>query len=216
MKILIYGSGNYCDLYLSNVKNQDDIILGIVDGNSEKWGIKKHSYVIYSPDFISEIPYEKLIIAVANYESVIDEILKRKVKKENVFIYDGEKNILFSLSDVYETYLEKKIYRRTAASQIKKGLLMESYKENEYCEFERIVIVGEEEDYSVINEFFSEVDQNKKVISFVEKMQIKTDDKVIFCGENYKSDLAQIRPQLFSEQQWIVIPLFDVKNLINL
>lgn len=216
MKILIYGSGDYCDLYLANKKKQKDIILGIVDGNSEKWGLKKHTYVIDSPEIIRSIPYEKLIIAVAGYESVIDELLKRKISTENVFVYDGKKNILFSLPDVYEAYLEKKIYRKAAVRQVKTGLLMESYEENEYCGFERIIIVGEEEDYFVINEFFSEVDQYKKIISYDENMLIREDDKIIFCGKNFKSDLAHIRTELFSEQQWVVIPLFDIEKRINL
>lgn len=218
MKILIYGAGKYCNLYLSKLKKNDDTVIGIVDGNSDKWGKDVNGYVINPPDIVEKVQYDKLIIAVGNYESVIGNLLNKKINKRNIFIYDGSNNSLFPLMSIYDKYLESKIYKASAIKQVKTGFLMESFREGEYSEIERIIIIGEKEDYFIINEFFHEINPGKIILfnENINDLQIEKKDKVILCGENYKKDLACIRKKLDSEMQWIVLPLFDVKNLINL
>lgn len=94
MKILIYGAGNYCDLYLSKLKKDKDIILGIVDRNCNKWGLEKDGYRIKPPDIMSQIQYDMLIIAVKDWEPVLDQMLKSEMNISYLFIVGREMNYM--------------------------------------------------------------------------------------------------------------------------
>lgn len=217
-KILLYGAGNYCNLYLSKMRRKDDIVVAVIDGSINKWGEKINSYVIKSPDIITEIQYDKLVITVERYESIVDYLLDKGINKNDIYIYNGNKNILFSLISVYDQYLENKIFKKRAIKQIKMGLLMESFREAEYCGYERVIVVGDKEDYFVVSEFFDEISPNKLIIysENISDLQIEEKDKIIICGGNYKKDLESIRKIIKSDRQWILLPLFDVKNLVYL
>lgn len=216
MDILIYGSGKYCEIFLKNLEKKK-IIKGIVDSDSSKWGLNQGGYIINSPDFIKKIHYDELIIAVQQYESVLDELLKKDIDKNKVYIYNGDKNDIFHLNSVYEKYIENKICKSKIVNQIKIGLLLESFKDGEYCGFERIHIIGDEDDYLIVKKFFSEVDPQKTVVYDNDNnTQIRENDKYIFCGKNYKNILMNLRKNLFTEKQWIILPFFDVANNVRL
>jgi len=216
MKILIYEAGNYCDLYLSKLKKDKDIILGIVDRNCNKWGLEKDGYRIKPPDIMSQIQYDMLIIAVKDWEPVLDQMLKSEMNISYLFIYSGERNELYAFSYLYNKYLEYKRYRRSAVKQIKVGLLTESFNYGEYSGFERIIVIGEKEDYSIVKEYFYEISENKKIINYTENMEINRNDKVILCGKDYKRNLKNIREKIDTDKQWIILPFFDIEATVIL
>lgn len=216
MDIVIYGAGNYCDYYLKNLDSNKYMIKGIIDGDSDKWGLKKNGYTINPPDAVERIQYDGIIITVEKYESVLDELLMRDIDKNKIFIYSTKKNDIFSFNYVYEKYLEEKIYKSNAIKQVKTGLLLESFREGEYFGFERLFICGEEDDYILIKNFFCKIDQKKTVIHYKGNDQIKVSDKIIFCGENYKNDLNNIKNQSIFDKQWIILPFFDVGSRVCL
>lgn len=216
MKVLIYGAGNYCDLYLSNKKSSSDTILGIVDKNCDKWGLMKKEYVINSPDIIFKQQYDALIIAVADWESAVDKLLQKGCSIDNILIYHGERNEIYPFATIYEKYIENKIVKQNIIKQVKTSLLLESLFDGEYCEFDRVIVLGDNNDFCVIEEFFRNLNQNKIIISYQNNMHIYENDKVIFCKETYKKDLIDIRCQLKSERQWIILPFFDISNVVFL
>lgn len=217
-KIILYGAGNYCDIYISSERKKYGEIIGIIDSNPQKWNTLKNGYNIDSPDMLDSCEYEKLILTVSNPDSIIDTLLHKNVSKSKLFIYGAKDRKLLPLSLVYDDYMNRKIFRKNAVRQVKLELLMETFREDEYTNVKRIIVVGSDSDFELVNEFFKMLNLDIVILSDrnPEANSIKETDKYIFSSENYKKDLNRIRDRLISENQWLIIPFFDIENTIIL
>lgn len=217
-KIILYGAGNYCDIYISSEGIKYGEIVGIIDSNPQKWDTLKSGYNIGSPDMLDSCEYEKLILTVSNPDSIIDALLHKNVSKSKLFIYGAKDRKLLPLSLVYDDYMNRKIFRKNAVRQVKLELLMETFREEEYTSVERIIVAGSDSDFELINEFFEMLNLDIVILSdrSPEANSIKETDKYIFCSKDYKMNLEKVRKGLISENQWLIIPLFDVEDTIKI
>ncbi len=217
-KIILYGAGNYCDIYLSSEGIKYGEIIGIIDSNPQKWNTLKNGYSVCAPDIIDSYEYGKLILTVRQPDLIIDMLLHKNVNKSKLFIYNAEDHKLLPLSLIYDDYIKRKIFRKNAVRQVKLELLMETFREEEYANVERVIVIGSNENFELIKEFFEMLNWDITVLSGgnVEINGIRETDKYIFCSENYRGDLKKNREELISENQWLIIPLFDVENTIIL
>lgn len=201
-KIILYGAGNYCDIYISSEGIKYGEIIGIIDSNPQKWNTLKNGYSVCAPDIIDSHEYGKLILTVRQPDLIIDMLLHKNVNK----------------SKIYDDYIKRKIFRKNAVRQVKIELLMETFREEEYTNVERVIVIGSNENFELIKEFFEMLNWDITVLpgGNEEINGIRETDKYVFCSENYRGDLKKIREELISENQWLIIPLFDVENTIIL
>ena len=217
-KIILYGAGNYCDIYISNEGMKYGEIIGIIDSNPQKWNTLKNGYNICSPNMLDSCEYGKLILTVNNSDSIIDALLHKNVSISKLFIYNAKDRKLLPLLLIYDEYINRKIFRKNAVRQVKLELLMETFREEEYTNVERIIVVGSDLDFKLVKEFFETLNLDMAIVAGEnpEASSIKETDKYIFCSKNYKDDLKKIRERLISENQWLIVPFFDVENTISL
>lgn len=68
MSYVIFGAGENALLVLQHLKSENKDILGVLDNDSEKWGLKIEETPVYSPTVLKEKPFKnaKVIISVSN------------------------------------------------------------------------------------------------------------------------------------------------------
>ncbi len=213
MRKYIYGAGFNCEKYLERINDLSEIV-GILDRNQEKWNSKKMGISIVPVETIEEKEFDRIIIAVANYISIADLLMEKGVEIEKISVYNIEKNIVIPLSEIYENDIEKRIYRKRAICQIKRGLLMEAYRNKEFQDTKIVSVFGEEQDFQLIKEFFEETGTRIKV-AYKEMYEQENYMKYILCGSNYKNVLKKIREKQHNNKQWIILPLYDVESSLN-
>lgn len=76
-KIILYGAGNYCDIYISSEGIKYGEIIGIIDSNPQKWNTLKNGYSVCAPDIIDSHEYGKLILTVRQPDLIIDMLLHK-------------------------------------------------------------------------------------------------------------------------------------------
>jgi DNA repair photolyase len=158
-----------------------------------------------SPEILKSQEYDEVIVTVYAYETVIDYLLSQGISREKIFIYDAEEDGIVALVNVMPII-----------KQVKKSMLLESFLEDEYKEFNRVVIVGNDVDYGLVKDFFSVMQPDLKVVCEGEISEIHDNDKYIFAGKDYKEDIKKYRPKFKSEEQWIILPLYVVARDIRL
>lgn len=214
VKTVLYGAGNYCSKFFEFAKSKQQEILCIVDGNPEKWGQSQFRCKILSPEELKSIEFEQLIITMYRYDSVLPNIQKRKIPLNKVFIYDAAKNKVIPVLQIYDSYLQQRSFLKRAEEQIKTSLLMEAFQEKEFEGYTRVIVFGTKENYEFVCSFFEMVMPGIEVVERTENISYLQSDKYIFCEADYRNQLERIRDSLYSEQQWLIVPLFDAKNTI--
>ena len=216
MKIALYGAGNYCEKFLEKQKHNNFEIISLVDGNCEKWRKRKYGYEISSPDKLNSIQYERLIITAYKFDSILLDIQKIGLSLEKIYIYDEKNNIIVPANRMLSLYLEQKVFRKRAENQIKMSLMAEAFNEKEFDGYSRIIVFGGKEEYDFVQEFFGNVLPELCVVQYSEEINLKMEDKCIFCDSDYREQLKKNRNKFYSNRQWVIIPLFDVQDTIVL
>ncbi|MCX4351274.1 MAG: hypothetical protein OSJ60_06515 [Lachnospiraceae bacterium] len=217
-KIILYGAGNYCDKYIFSEGINYGEISGIIDSAPEKWNTLKNGYNICSPDLLDSCEYGKVILTVSNPDAIIDKLLHKNISISKIFIYDAVDRKVLPLSLIYDDYVNRKIFRKNAVRQVKLELLMETFREKEYANIERVVVIGTDSDYELVKEFFETLNLDILVLlgDNSETFDVRETDKYLFSSKDYKNDLKKFREKFLSENQWLIIPLFDVEDTIKI
>ena len=61
MKVLIFGTGHYYEQF-SHFIYENDVVVGLLDNNPQKWGRLIDGVRVYNPDNFMHIQYDKIIL----------------------------------------------------------------------------------------------------------------------------------------------------------
>ncbi len=86
--LYLFGSGTFARRFLSQFAN-DYTIAGIIDNDSEKWGLQFEGFEIYSPEILKglEVGTYKVIICIKNYIAVMRQLQEMGIS--DLGIYDS-------------------------------------------------------------------------------------------------------------------------------
>lgn len=215
MKKYIYGAGFNCEKCIKVLDGVGDIV-GILDQDQKKWNKKKMGIPIVPVETIEETDFDTIIVSVADYTSIVDFLITKGVEIEKISVYNIRKNIVIPLSQIYEDYIEKNIYRKNAIKQIKIGLLMEAYRNREFQNANIVSVFGKEKDFQLIKSFFEETGIKTKLV-YNEVIEQEKELLLIYilCGSDYKYVLREIREKQQKNMKWIILPLYDVDNSLD-
>lgn len=216
VKTILYGAGNYCDHFFDSKQVEEFKIIGIVDSNSDKWGKKRHGYAVMPPDKLIDMEFEQIIITIHRYDLIVTVLQKMGISSDKIYVYEMEKELVTPLVELFESSLAQRLFHCHANIQIKISLLMEALREKEFDGYDRIIVFGKEENYEFVKSFFETTLPGINVIRGVDKFTFSENDKCIICEADYCKQRKIIRNKLYSDRQWIIIPLFDVKNTISI
>lgn len=90
-KIILFGSGNFTEHFLSRFKNQYEVY-AIVDNNQSKWGSRLDEIEILPPQIIGEIPKEetRIIICIKNYIAIVQQLQQMGVTDYCIYDINAE------------------------------------------------------------------------------------------------------------------------------
>lgn len=90
-KIILFGSGNFTEHFLSRFKNQYEVY-AIVDNNQSKWGSRLDGIEILPPQIIGEIPKEetRVIICIKNYIAIVQQLQQMGVTDYCIYDINAE------------------------------------------------------------------------------------------------------------------------------
>lgn len=101
-KVLIYGAGRNCKLFLRFIHDFDFEIVGVLD--TYKRGVTFQGYLVSSPDEIQNFVYDEIFVLAAIYENEIIDMLEKKYKvdrsKIRTISYVNEQHMLGSLNNI--------------------------------------------------------------------------------------------------------------------
>lgn len=222
-KIILYGAGNYCQLLLKGKQLLDYEIVAIIDSNSEKWNSTFEGKQVSNPERIKDVNYEKIIITALAVKSILEKlVIEYDISIDKIWYYDFENNIITqckgSKFDSQFNFGKKEkdlLFNALAVKTIQEDMLFESFLAGEFDGYSEIVVLGNEEDFRVIYEFFKTTKISNNIVMFDEKSQINLKQKYILAGESYKEDLNWlVNEKSVRLEQCIIIPLFDVKKTL--
>lgn len=153
-KLYLFGSGNYTKKFLSQF-GEDYEIAGILDNNSNKWGMQMEGITIGSPAILRNLSPEeyKIIICIKKYIPVLNQL--KELGTRNYGIYDWNleyprKTKIPILTDDKEDKIQKKYHTGYIAGVFDLfhiGHLNMFKRAKEQCDY---LIVGVVTDESVI------------------------------------------------------------------
>ena len=166
-KLFIFGSGKFADDFIEQFGKIYEIS-GIVDNNSEKWGMSKNGIKIFSPNELKKLEEPiKVFICIKFFEDVLQQLKEMGIR--DISIYNPTLEYELPLKQVYkkEEYIPKKYHVGYVAGVFDLfhiGHLNMFKRAKEQCDY---LIVGVVSDEQVI--------KNKKTspyIPFEERLEI--------------------------------------------
>ena len=178
-KAVIYGAGNWCRYLLKQSLLKEYEIVRIVDSDERKWNAHIEDFVIENPDTLTNTAYDKIIIGAKAFQGIAETLVGEfQVPQDKILYVDFDKNRIHQLKDSgicfrqeTDSIVEKRLFRKLACEIIQESMLFECMQNGEFqdCEgrpYHDIIVVGEEEQFKVIENFFSCIQGNFSVELF--------------------------------------------------
>lgn len=108
-KVLIFGTGAFVDNIIESIKEKYEIV-GFIDNASEKQGKvwNDTSYLVYQPTVVSELTYDKVVIASINYASeMFSQLLHLCVKEHDIIVDYVSYDINVYIDDLMAMQVDK-------------------------------------------------------------------------------------------------------------
>lgn len=87
MRIVIFGTGMYCDRRLDNI-NKNVEIVAFVDNNDVLWGEKKNGIPISSPGSIKDMQYDVVVLMSLSSDEMKKQLLNIGVERKKIKYYE--------------------------------------------------------------------------------------------------------------------------------
>lgn len=223
-KIVLYGAGNYCQKLLKDRRLKEYEIIGVLDGDSGKWNKNFEGFIVKRPEDLKGLCYDKLVITAKAYQGIAGKLVTEfGIPQEKILCVDFDNNRIEELNNKgmafaagQEAVVERELFRRMACQTIEEGLLLECLMEGEFEEYTDVVVVGEEQDFGVVQNFFSAIRERVFKVRMENPAEaVKSSEKYILTSASYKKDLVRLQKQRgCSAEQCVVVPLFDVANTV--
>lgn len=227
-KIVIYGAGNWCRSLLKQMMLKEYEIVRIVDGDERKWNTHIEDFVIEKPEVLVDTAYDKIIIGAKAYQGIAETLVGEfQISQDKILYVDFDKNRIHQLRDSgirfrreSDSIMEKRLFRKRACEVIQESMLFECMQNGEFqdCEgrpYRDIIVVGEEEQFRAVKNFFSCIQGNVSVMQ--NKQQdyfISNTAKYILAAESCKTDLKELTDRGANVGQCVIVPLFDVSATV--
>lgn len=217
--VLLYGAGRQCEILLNNENIICGNIIGIIDGNEEKKGSYIGKYQIDISSNIGNYEFDEIIITTNQAQSIIEYLSKNyeNVYNHKIRLFDAI-NIKINKAEEFIKYVcEKSEERKTIVEYIKKIMVQEAIDTGEFEEYTTVLVCGLLEDKYIVNKVFEENNLNIQVNLYdSETICIKEDSKIVICCEKYREESKEVCKRISNLRQWIILPFFDVDNLVVL
>ena len=217
-KAIVYGAGDYGFRLVSESEMIPYELLYFVDKNyvnKKKIG----TYEVKCVDSLKNGEFDVVIIAVYSWKEVLS-ILKNTfyIDDSKIRVYDihsDERILAIKEKEIWDSKLN--VERINIITSVQNEILYEAWKSGEFDGIERIYVFGSEEDYKVLTTFFDAVDPNLYTCCVEDlELELKSKEKVVFVGDDYMKKYKELKKRgKLTTTNWCVIPLFDVKDAIN-
>ena len=107
MKLIIFGTGNYCLKYLKYI--DEDKILFLIDNNPAKCGKRLNKKIIYPINKIHGVDYDYVIVLIKKYAFIVEQLLKEGIHVKKIITYDKLDEVIFIPQKVHAKNGEQSI-----------------------------------------------------------------------------------------------------------
>ncbi len=92
-KVYIWGAGYYADFIYPEIDNEQCIVVGVVDSDTEKQGTEwKHGLHISPPELLSQAAFDYVFISPKNYTGIEKQCSDMGIPKEKIVTYWRDKD----------------------------------------------------------------------------------------------------------------------------
>ncbi len=114
-RIVIWGAGNYAEHVYNMINREVCIIEGIIDSDQGKQGkLWKNDIMIFSPDCLSRLEYDYIILSMMQYKSVENQCIEMKISREKIIAYwndlDGDGIFKNQALEILKEQKKRRIY----------------------------------------------------------------------------------------------------------
>jgi len=115
--ILLFGTGSGADKVLGSLRLEASRVIGFVDNNKGKWGSTWRGAEVYSPNVISELIFDYIIIASDYHVEITKQLIELNINRTKIipffeWVSNNSQSIdndlfnkLFSSSQMYDIFL---------------------------------------------------------------------------------------------------------------
>ncbi|XME04330.1 hypothetical protein QYZ88_009175 [Lachnospiraceae bacterium C1.1] len=195
MNLAVVGSGHVANFLLGFPTRSGVEVSYICDNNSKKWGDELLGYKIYPVEHLLESPVERVIVAVKDDKSIIDQLLNMKFDPK-IIVSFKEDRLIYGDSNVDDLFIISRRRLEDDVDMIIKNLLeikemighvecrqLDSIDQISKSEF-RIFSQNREDgiiQYLIKNMRISE----KKFVEFGVQNYIESNTRFLLCNDNW-------------------------------
>lgn len=219
-KVAIYGAGNNLNLLITSdcINCRDKLVL-IIDRNEEKWGRELFGCKIMGLNSVPSFDIDYLIISITEYDEVIYDV-REYFDDDSILIFDHEKKEIVPFYKVRRQWLSRQIVKKRVVEQIQIGLLEEA---DRWGEFDNVdtAVVSNPEYIDLLRQYFFLLNPDivvRKWMDIFSDGQFMQMQGVIYilCDKEYKEKIKILKEKCIDDNNWIVLPLYDVEKKVKL
>lgn len=116
-RIIVHGTGGTAKFYVEMDLDPEKFeLIGFSDGNSKMWGTNFLGKNVYSPQQLSEIAFDDIIIASVFYEEIRDNLIASGISEEKIHTrFYGQ---LEGIQKRYEDFYDKKAKKKKSKNHV--------------------------------------------------------------------------------------------------
>lgn len=215
----MYGAGDYGFRLVSDSEMIPYELMYFVDKtylNKNRIGV----YEVKSVESLKDNDFDVVIISVYKWKEILS-VLKSvyRISDSKIRVYDihSDKRILtINEKQIWENRLS--VERISIIACVQNELLYEAWNAGEFVGIERVYVFGSDEEYKSLTAFFNAVSPRTSIyLKDNNELELESKDKIVFAGNDYMSKYKEMKKKgKLTATNWCVIPLFDVKDAINI
>ncbi len=215
-RTVLYGGGDYCTKFLNESFIDQYEIIAIADRSFGMWGKRLCGILIVPPDELLKENYELLIITPGKWESIVESLLTEyKIERTKISLYEVMKHRVVNLVDDEGYINEHRQSKKEAIEEIKRNLILEAQMGGAFDGYNEIKVIGNESEYNSFSKIASEeLHIAARILRETEKNVSEKDTLFVFTDADYCQNIDRLKNEGIVENNWLILPLFDVENSV--
>lgn len=197
-RIIVHGTGGTARFYVEMDLDPEKFeLIGFSDGNSEKWGTRFLDKHVYSPQQLSELVFDDIIVASVFYEEIRENLIAIGIPEEKIHnrFYGQLDGIQKRYEDFYHKKEKKKKDRNHVTIQEGERVAIYTAIAGGYGTLKEPVYINPECDYICFTD-------NPRMVS--ETWQLRP---LPIAGDDYNRSAKQVKVlahQFLSDYDWSI------------
>lgn len=100
-KVVVFGTGGFCKKNIDKIYSKNVEVVAFIDNDISKVGSRFENKIVFSPQKINSLNYDKIIIMSTFISEMAQQLIKLNVEEKNIYIYEDYSGEIINNWKVY-------------------------------------------------------------------------------------------------------------------